>query len=116
MIRRNFDNGRIKVFGADKRWHSDDMGKQSTCVCKPWTLGSDSIVVHHPHPLLTRLWYENRTQFGLLGHPFRPYGINVCPADRREDPSCNWVEACAGPPPVPEGCPAPAAGQALRLR
>jgi hypothetical protein len=80
------------------------MGKYTTCACKPWTLTSDSIVVHHPHPYLTQLWYENRTLFGLLGQPFRPYGFNVCAQDDRNNPSCNWVEGCKGPPPSPLDC------------
>ena len=104
IIRRNFDNGRIKAFGADQRWHSDDKGRYSTCACKPWTLTSDSLVVHHPHPELVTAWHENRTRFALLGQPYRPYGYNVCAPDGREDPSCNWVQQCRGAPPAPEDC------------
>jgi len=95
IIRRNFDNGNIVAFGADPRWHSDDYGTDySICVCKPWTLTSDTLVVHHAHPQLIRSWHSNKTEFALLGKPFRRYGHNLCPIQNKTERWCNWVEGC----------------------
>ena len=75
-------------------------GSFELCACKPWTLASDSLVVHHAHAALVRAWHENRTLFALMGQPFRPYGYNLCPEDRKNDPTCNYLPGCksAGAP------------------
>lgn len=118
IIRRNYDNGNIQVPGFDQRWHGDDVGSFELCACKPWTLTSDSLVVHHAPAALVRAWHENRTLFALMGQPFRPYGYNLCPEDRKGDPTCNYLPGCnsaaapggtcapgsaPGPAPLPRG-------------
>jgi len=80
------------------------MGDLELCMCKPWTLTSDTLVVHHPHVSLVYLWLSNKTAFALLGQPFRRYGYNVCGPQDMQNSKCNWVKGCKGDAPAPLDC------------
>lgn len=99
-----WNNRAIWNFGADRRWHNDDMGQEYICACKPWTLTSDSVVVHKVNPPLLEAWLTNKTRFSLLGQPHHRYGYNVCNPGDKHNPSCNHVPACQGPAPAPTDC------------
>jgi hypothetical protein len=99
-----WNNRAMWNFGADTRWHNDNTGDPAVCVCKPFTLSSDSILVHHIHRRLIDYYMTNRTVFALVGKPLRPYDFNVCPADQRDNPNCNWVPHCKGQAPAPKDC------------
>jgi hypothetical protein len=101
---RGWNNRAIWNFGADRRWHNDDMGQEYICACKPWTLTSDSLVVHKVNPPLLEAWLTNKTRFALLGQPHHRYGYNVCAPGDDNNPACNYVPACTGPPPAPTDC------------
>ena len=99
-----WNNRAIWNFGADRRWHNDDMGQEYVCACKPWTLTSDSIVVHKVGPPLLEAWLMNKTRFALMGQPHHRYGYNVCAQNDFSNPACNHVPACRGAPPAPADC------------
>lgn len=99
-----WNKGYITAFGSDRRWHNNDMGSERICLCKPWTLTSDSLVVHKVEYHQLHAWLTNKTFFALLGQPHNRYGYNVCAPDNRDDPTCNWVEGCRGAPPAPLDC------------
>jgi hypothetical protein len=99
-----WNNRAIWNFGADRRWHNDDMGQEYICACKPWTLTSDSLVVHKVNPPLLEAWLTNKTRFALLGQPHHRYGYNVCAPGDDASAACNHVPACRGAPPAPEDC------------
>jgi hypothetical protein len=101
---RGWDNRAIWNFGADRRWHNDDMGQEYICACKPWTLTSDSLVVHKVKPALLEAWLTNKTRFALLGQPHHRYGYNVCAAGDEHNAACNHVPGCRGAPPAPTDC------------
>ena len=99
-----WNNRAIWNFGADRRWHNDDMGQEYICACKPWTLTSDSLVGHKVNPPLLEAWLTNKTQFALMGQPHHRYGYNVCNPGDDNNPACNHVPACRGPAPAPTDC------------
>jgi len=99
-----WNNRAIWNFGADRRWHNDDMGQEYVCACKPWTLTSDSVVVHKVNPPLLEAWLTNKTRFALLGQPHHRYGYNVCNPGDEHNPTCNHVPSCVGPGPAPTDC------------
>ena len=89
---------------ADRRWHNDDKGDPAECVCKRFTLTSDSLVVHHIHPRLVDFYMTNLTVFSLVGKPLRNYDYNVCGPGIVDDSRCNSVPHCTGPAPAPADC------------
>lgn len=99
-----WNNRAMWNFGADTRWHNDDMGDPAECVCKKFTLRSDSVLVHHIHPRLLTFYMTNRTKFALVGKPLRNYDYNVCGEESTEDPRCNWAPGCRGEAPAPKDC------------
>jgi len=100
---RVWNNRAMWNWGSDRRWHNDDMGIEYICACKPWTLTSDSVVVHKVAPSLLDAWLTNKTRFALLGQPQRRYAYNVCDKNS-PSPKCNYVPECKGQAPAPLDC------------
>ena len=81
-----------------------DEGDPAICVCKRFTLTSDSLVVHHIHPRLVTYYMSNLTVFSLVGKPLRNYDFNVCSPGEADNPRCNSVPHCRGAGPNPADC------------
>lgn len=62
----------------DERWHNDDRGDKNLCLCKEWTLESESLVIHHVTPFLLHTWASDKALFAELEYPIRSY--RRCPA------------------------------------
>jgi hypothetical protein len=81
-----------------------DEGDPAICVCKRFTLTSDSLVVHHIHSRLVTYYMSNLTVFSLVGKPLRNYDYNVCSPGEVDNPRCNSVPHCRGAGPSPADC------------
>ena len=58
----------------DPRWHNDDDGDPSLCLCRRWTLEDEtSIVVHHVKPQVMEAFATNKTRFAEMRFPDRNY-------------------------------------------
>ena len=57
----------------DHQWINDDTGQPNLCLCAPWTLDSDVIVVHHVHPEVMEAFVDNKDLFTKMRYPNRNY-------------------------------------------
>lgn len=57
----------------DHQWINDDTGQPNLCLCAPWTIDSDVIVVHHVHPEVMEAFMEDKELFSIMRYPFRNY-------------------------------------------
>jgi hypothetical protein len=57
----------------DHQWMNDDTGQANLCLCAPWTLESDVIVVHHVHPEVMEAYVDDKELFSRMRFPHRNY-------------------------------------------
>jgi hypothetical protein len=57
----------------DHQWINDDTGQPNLCLCAPWTIESDVIVVHHVHPEVMEAFVDNKDLFSKMRYPHRNY-------------------------------------------
>lgn len=57
----------------DHRWMNDDTGQANLCLCAPWTLETDAIVVHHVHPEVMEAYVDDKELFSKMRFPHRNY-------------------------------------------
>jgi len=57
----------------DHQWMNDDIGEVDRCLCAPWTLESNVIVVHHVHPEVMEAFVDDKELFTKMRYPHRNY-------------------------------------------
>jgi len=61
------------VIVDDHQWINDDVGQANLCLCAPWKVDSDVIVVHHVHPEVMEAFVNDKEHFSKLRYPHRNY-------------------------------------------
>lgn len=57
----------------DHQWINDDIGQENLCLCAPWTLDSNVVVVHHVHPEVMEAFIDDKEHFSKMRYPHRNY-------------------------------------------